>query len=363
MKIINVWLGERSYKIKIGKNLLSSIGQELLAFNFSPNCLLISNHLVYEHYGNQVKGSLEKAGFKVSVALVEDGEQAKSLKWAAKLYDEGLKGGLNRNSPIVALGGGVVGDLAGFIAATYMRGVPFIQVPTTLLAQVDSSVGGKVAINHPKGKNIIGAFYQPKLVLADIDTLKTLPLRELRSGLAEVIKYGVIWDKDFFEYMESHIKDALNLNYKMLEVLIAKSCTIKAAIIEEDEREGGLRTILNFGHTFGHAYEAITNYTTYRHGEAVALGMVEATKFACYKDLTKELLLKRLVELLKQAGLEIKPAQWFKPGELLEIMKFDKKNKGEKIQFVLPRELGKVINIAVEPKDVKAYFKTNTGRC
>jgi 3-dehydroquinate synthase len=363
MKIITVQLGERSYDIKIGRNILSSVGQELLTFNFSSTCLLVSNPLIYELYGSMVKNSLEEAGFKPSVALVEDGEQAKSLKWTAKLYDKALQGSLNRNSPIIALGGGVVGDLAGFIAATYMRGVPFIQIPTSLLAQVDSSVGGKVAINHPKGKNLIGAFYQPKLVLADLDTLITLPPRELRSGLAEVIKYGVIWDRSFFEYMEEHIKDAFNLNYKVLEALIAKSCTIKAAIIEEDEREGGLRTILNFGHTFGHAYEAITNYTTYRHGEAVALGMVEATKFACYKDLTKELLLKRLVELLKQAGLEIKPAQWFKPGELLEIMKFDKKNKGEKIQFVLPRELGRVINIAVEPEDVRAYFKTNTGRC
>jgi 3-dehydroquinate synthase len=250
MKIITVQLGERSYDIKIGRNILSSVGQELLTFNFSSTCLLVSNPLIYELYGSMVKNSLEEAGFKPSVALVEDGEQAKSLKWTAKLYDKALQGSLNRNSPIIALGGGVVGDLAGFIAATYMRGVPFIQIPTSLLAQVDSSVGGKVAINHPKGKNLIGAFYQPKLVLADLDTLITLPPRELRSGLAEVIKYGVIWDRSFFEYMEEHIKDAFNLNYKVLEALIAKSCTIKAAIIEEDEREGGLRTILNFGHTF-----------------------------------------------------------------------------------------------------------------
>lgn len=356
MKEINVQLGERSYKIKIGKHILPTIGQELAGYNLSRNCLIVTNPLIFRLYGNQVRNSLEKAGFKTNIALVDDGEHSKSLEWAAKLYDEALQAELDRKSPIIALGGGVIGDLAGFIAATYMRGVPFIQVPTTLLAQVDSSVGGKVAINHPQGKNLIGAFYQPKVVLADLDTLKTLPLRELRSGLAEVIKYGVIWDKDFFTYMESNIVKAINLNENVLEVLIAKSCAIKAAIIEKDEKENALRAILNFGHTFGHTYEALTNYNKYHHGEAVAIGMVEATKFAYAKGLTSQEVLHRLEHILSTIGLNLKPPLSFLPDEILDVMKLDKKNKAGKLQLILPLAFGKVISLTVDPAEMKNYL-------
>jgi len=357
MKEISVQLAKRSYQIKIGNNLLINLGRELEAFNLSQKCLVVTNPLVFKLYGSQVQSSLQRAGFKTTIVLVDDGEQAKSLEWAARLYDAALRAELDRNSPIVALGGGVVGDLAGFVAATYMRGVPFIQVPTTLLAQVDSSVGGKVAINHPQGKNLIGAFHQPKLVLTDLNTLKSLPPRELRSGLAEVIKYGVIWDKDFFVYLESNIKEALNLNDAVLEFLIAKSCAIKAAIVEKDEQEKALRAILNFGHTFGHVYEALTNYNTYRHGEAVAMGMVEVTKFAYSRGLVTREFLTELKNVLTLAGLPLEPSSSFSSDKILDLMKHDKKNKKGKLQLILPLDFGKVVSQAVDLTEMKKYLQ------
>lgn len=357
MSQIKVNLGKRSYSILISGDLLENIGSQLLQYHFTKNCLLVSNSIVFQLYGKVVKNSLEGAGFKVTISLVDDGEQTKSLEWAAKLYNDALAAELDRNSPIIALGGGVIGDLTGFVAATYMRGIPFVQLPTTLLAQVDSSIGGKVAINHSKGKNLIGAFYQPKIVFIDLRTLKTLPIRELRAGLAEVIKYGVIWDKAFFEFLEQNIGDVFALNNQVLEEIVAKSCAIKATIVEQDENEKDLRTILNFGHTFGHTYESLTNYAKYRHGEAVAMGMVEATKFAQNKGLANPEIINRLTNLLLQVKLQIKPTEDFSPLELMEIIKHDKKNQAGCIQLILPQQLGKVKKILVKPKEIEAYLE------
>jgi 3-dehydroquinate synthase len=269
------------------------------------------------------------------------------------LYDYALENGLERQSAVVALGGGVIGDLAGFFAATYMRGVPFIQVPTTLLAQVDSSVGGKVGVNHPKGKNMIGCFYQPRLVFTDVATLRTLPRRELRAGLAEVIKYGVIWDEGFFCFLEKNLEGVFDLDQQVLTKIVRNSCAIKAEIVEKDEREAGLRAILNFGHTVGHAIEAITEYRVYRHGEAVALGMVVAATIAVRRGLLAPELKKRLVSFLERAGLPTGVPAFGE--ELLEIMKKDKKVQRGRIRFVLPLALGQVeIFSDIEPEEIMA---------
>jgi len=302
-------------------------------------------------YGPKVKESLEKAGFISLFEEVPDGEEAKSLGAAAELYDLALGVGWERRCPVIALGGGVVGDLAGFVAATLLRGVPFIQVPTTLLAQVDSSVGGKVAVNHPRGKNLIGAFYQPRLVVADLDTLRTLPERETRAGMAEVIKYGVIFDAGFFSYLEEHLEEALAGDTKVLEEIVLRSCRIKAEIVAWDEEERGLRAVLNFGHTAGHALEAATGFKRYRHGEAVGVGMVVASRLAVARGLFAEASLERLEGLLVRAGLPTRmpPLDW---EAFAAALIRDKKVRHGKLRMVLPVELGRVTLAEVEEEEV-----------
>jgi len=353
---LKVNLGERSYEILIGSEILGELGRVLLPFSFSPRIFVITNEVVGPLYGEQVVSSLKGAGFEVLYKELPDGEEYKSLETASKLYDYALENGLERQSAVVALGGGVIGDLAGFFAATYMRGVPFVQVPTTLLAQVDSSVGGKVGVNHPKGKNMIGCFYQPRLVFTDVATLRTLPRRELRAGMAEVIKYGVIWDQGFFCFLEKNLEEIFDLDQKVLTKIVRNSCAIKAEIVEKDEKEAGLRAILNFGHTVGHAIEAITDYRVYRHGEAVALGMVVAATIAVRRGLLAPELKRRLVSLLERVGL---PTQVPAFGEeLLEIMKKDKKVQRGRIRFVLPLALGRVeIFSDIKPEEIMAALE------
>ncbi len=344
-EMVQVELGDNSYEIVIGAGNLPYLGQELseLAerFGWGRQVMVISNPTVEALYGQQVLTSLAEAGFAPFLALMQDGEQYKTMETAMQLFDQALDQGLDRKSLIVALGGGVVGDMAGFVAATYMRGIPFVQVPTTLLAQVDSSVGGKVAVNHPRGKNIIGAFYQPKLVWADVNVLKTLPPEELKAGLAEVIKYGLIWDGKFFSYLEQRNREILNLNRADLQEIIKQSCTIKAQVVAVDERETGLRAILNLGHTFGHALESLTNYRKYRHGEAVAIGMSLACQVALEMGLLTKDEVGQVNLLIGSYGLPVEDRE-VPANDIMQSMYHDKKAESGKIKYVIPEAIGRV---------------------
>ena len=344
MQSVEVPLKERSYKILIGDRLLSKLGAECKKLHLGTRCAIISDSQVVSLHGEKAQQSLIKAGFEPVLIAFPSGENAKNLKTVQNCYDQLSQHRLERKSFIVALGGGVVGDLAGFVAATYLRGIDFVQVPTTLLAQVDSSVGGKVGVNLRSGKNLVGAFYQPRLVLCDLDVFSTLPDREFRSGLAEVIKYGIIHDKTFFISLERDMTQILQRKSSILAPMIARCCEIKAAVVGQDERESGLRAILNFGHTYGHAIETSLGYGRFLHGEAISIGQVAAGK------LSVDLLgmpkddLERIGNLLKAAGLptsiQLNPAQRSK---LLAAMKLDKKVSQGTIQFVLARTLGEVI--------------------
>ncbi|MGI5927090.1 MAG: 3-dehydroquinate synthase [Syntrophomonadaceae bacterium] len=338
MDTVQLSLPDGSYKIYIGTGTLEKLG-EYLPFEKKNRVFVITNDLIGPLYGNRLVESLQRYGYKTLYHQVPDGEEYKSFATAEKLFTCAIKGGLDRGSGVIALGGGVIGDLAGFVAATYMRGIPLIQVPTTLLAQVDSSVGGKVAVNHPLGKNMIGSFYQPRLVFIDLLVLKTLDPREVRSGLAEVIKYGVIQDRGFFTYLEEHLEGINALNLDLLSAVVKKSCSIKGRIVEKDEKEKGLRALLNFGHTIGHALEVITDYRVYRHGEAVSLGMVAAAEIAAGRGLLTREEAQRLVKLLDNAGLPtVIP---FDADQIIPLLSRDKKAQSGRPRFVLPLGLGK----------------------
>ena len=340
MKTIDVRLGQNSYSIHIGSGILSQTGQRLNELGYSGKAVVITNPVVMKLYGNVVKISLIEAGYKTTISEVPDGEESKSLESAGKLYQQLAESGAERSTCILALGGGVIGDLAGFVAATYMRGVPLVQLPTTLLAQCDSSIGGKTAVNHGQLKNEIGAFYQPKITISDITTLKTLPQEELTSGLAEVIKSALIKDELFFVYLEKNLDLIKALDDNVLESIVAKSAQIKAEIVESDERDMGLRNILNFGHTVGHAVESVSNFQV-AHGQAVAIGMVAAAKIASELDTLDLGNMTRLKNLLEKAGLMTKlPPMAVK--QLIQAMRYDKKVQSGKIRFVLPSTIGQV---------------------
>ncbi|MFZ5649095.1 MAG: 3-dehydroquinate synthase [Bacillota bacterium] len=335
-------LGSRSYNIHIGRSLLQKVG-EIVRENFSASrVMVVSNPTVYGLYGGVVAESLEGAGISQLVAEIPDGEEYKALSTAERLYDLAYTGELDRKTPIMALGGGVVGDLAGFVAATYLRGVPFMQVPTTLLAQVDSSVGGKVAVNHPRGKNIIGAFYQPSVVIADLTALRTLDRREIRAGMAEVVKYGVIADGRFFGWLEENLEKALDLEPEVMEEIVTVSCRIKAAVVREDETEQGRRAVLNFGHTVGHAVESLTGYSVYRHGEAVSVGMAAAARMSEKMGLIERKDRVRLESLLTRAGLPVEVPMDLDRKEMMNSMRRDKKVISSRLTFVLPDSIGSV---------------------
>jgi 3-dehydroquinate synthase len=332
MKTINVDLDDRSYPIVIGRALLNG-GFDISEHVCGEDCLVVSNETVAPLYLDRLKPNL--GGRKISSISLPDGESFKTIATMQMILDELVNLGANRDTTVIALGGGVVGDIAGFAAACYLRGVAFVQVPTTLLAQVDSSVGGKTGVNHEKGKNLIGAFHQPGLVLIDTDTLDTLPLREFRAGLAEVIKYGAICDATFFTWLESNMAGLLGRDPELLAHAIQRSCELKAEVVAEDERESGRRAILNFGHTFGHAIEHCMGYGEWLHGEAVAAGMVMAAELSGIGATD----LGRLTALLAAAGLptrapEISSERWF------EAMGLDKKVQKKRLRFVLLRSLG-----------------------
>ena len=344
MHVVKVELGARSYDILIGAKL-DKLGEEMSRLRVGTKVAVVTNPTVNKLYGKTVLTSLAAAGFTSMPVEIPDGEQHKTLDWANAIFTALLINTFDRRSPLVALGGGVIGDLTGFAASSYMRGVPFVQVPTTLLAMVDSSVGGKTGVNHPLGKNMIGAFYQPRLVLMDLDALKTLPKEELLSGMAEVIKYGVIWDHELFEFLEKNREKILNLEEGPLGHIIRRSCEIKADVVSKDEREGGLRAILNYGHTVGHAVETLSDYAS-RHGEAVAIGMVYAAKLAHRTGLCDARVPERIEKLINAYGLPtslsvMKPRPTVT--QFMDMIQVDKKAEAGKVRFVLPKKIGEVV--------------------
>jgi 3-dehydroquinate synthase len=333
---LKVELGSRSYPILIGEGLLA---QSDLFDQHVPgrDVLVVSNTIVAPLYLQAVTGSLR--GRRVVEAILPDGESHKTLATVTRILDVLVANRFPRDCTVVALGGGVVGDMAGFAAACYQRGVAFVQVPTTLLAQVDSSVGGKTAVNHPGGKNLIGAFHQPSAVIADTHTLKSLPPRELRAGLAEVIKYGLICDAPFFAWLEAHLDELLAADLAALAYVIRRSCEIKAEIVGRDEREQGERAILNLGHTFGHAVESATHYTQWLHGEAIGAGLLMAAAMSCECGLVSASQVERLRHLLQRAGLPTH-IRGVRPSEALDHMRIDKKVKAGRMRLVLLRSIG-----------------------
>ncbi len=341
MKSLRVGLGSRSYPILIKDGLLADIGVDLKRRNFAKRYFVVSDNTVADLYGQQLLASLRQGGYESEILVFPAGEQSKVLSTVGELASRLARLGMDRHDGLLALGGGVTGDITGFLAASFMRGVPFVQVPTTLLAQVDSSVGGKTGVDIPEGKNLVGAFYQPRAVYIDSRVLSSLPSEELLNGLAEVIKYGVIYDRDFFDFLETNRQEILALNLGIIEEVIESCCTIKAAVVEQDEKEADLRRILNFGHTIGHAVEADSNYQL-AHGMAVAIGMIAASRLAVLKGIFGPEQAERVVRLVADFGLPVTIPERSEPGRLKGYLQTDKKTVGGKVFFVLPTEIGKV---------------------
>jgi 3-dehydroquinate synthase len=340
METTRVELGDRSYDIAIGSGTLAVVGEAVRALEPGDRVALVTNPTVEVLYADAVVGSLREAGLEVLTVTIPDGEEHKSLKSLEHILTELLRARLDRGSVLVALGGGVVGDITGFAASAYMRGIRFAQVPTTLLAQVDSSVGGKTGVNHPLGKNMIGAFWQPSLVWVDVDTLRTLPRRELLAGLSEVIKYGVIWDANLFDYLVRNREEILLLDAESLMHIVRRSCEIKAEVVARDEREAGLRSILNYGHTIGHAIESVTAYKRFLHGEAIAIGMALEAELSRDLGLMPEEDAARVKSILDAYGLPSALPDDLEVGALIEAMALDKKALAGKLRFTLPEKIG-----------------------
>ena len=336
---MTVGLGDRSYPIYSGAGVLSSLGAACRAAHLGQIAAVVTNPVVGGHYYADVRASLTAAGFQVHLIEIPDGEEFKNLDTLKTIYDRLVELGLDRGAFIVALGGGVVGDVAGYAAATYLRGIPFVQVPTTLLAQVDSSVGGKTGVNHEKGKNLIGAFYQPALVLIDINTLRTLSAREYRCGLAEVVKYGIVLDGDFFASLERGVDRIRSRDPESLLSLIRRCCRLKAEVVEMDERETGVRAVLNYGHTVGHAVETLTCYSRYKHGEAVAIGMAQAAKISENSGYGTGTDTERIIALLAALELPV-DLPLFDDSAYAEALMHDKKVRDGGINFVFNKGIG-----------------------
>ncbi|MFW2438408.1 MAG: 3-dehydroquinate synthase [Arenicellales bacterium] len=337
MTTLSVELGDRSYPIFIDQNLLGNV-ELIRPYIAGQQVMVISNETVAPLYLETLVKSL--SGFQVTTHILPDGEEFKNLEVLDSIFDALLRVPCDRSTTMIALGGGVVGDITGFAAACYQRGVPFIQIPTTLLAQVDSSVGGKTAVNHPRGKNMIGAFYQPRCVIADLSTLNTLDDRQLSAGLAEVIKYGLIRDLEFFNWLEKNIDRLCQRDPDALAEAIRRSCSCKAEIVAEDELEGGIRALLNLGHTFGHAIEAGMGYGNWLHGEAVATGMLMAADLSCRSGWISRADVTRIAELLKRAGLPVIPPVELEAERYLKLMMVDKKVHQGHIRLVLLKSIG-----------------------
>lgn len=338
MRTLNVDLGERSYPIYIGDDVLRA---DLISPHIAARqVLIVTNETIAPLYLERTQAML--SGFETATVVLPDGERHKTLATAGHIYDALLQQRMDRQVTLIALGGGVVGDITGFAAATYQRGVHFIQIPTTLLAQVDSSVGGKTGVNHPLGKNMIGAFHQPRCVLADMGTLRTLPERELKAGLAEVIKYGLIMDPEFLDWLEANMPALLAGEAEALAGAVERSCRNKAIVVGRDERESGDRALLNLGHTFGHAIETKTGYETWLHGEAVAVGMLMAAQLSHELGWLDDAAVERVRSLLTAAGLPLQPPP-ISPQHFRELMSVDKKALGGRLRLVLLRALGQAV--------------------
>lgn len=335
-----VGLGERSYPIVIEKGCLGKVGRDLSEKKIGNRYCVIADDRVAELYGDILLQSLTDAGLKAEMLTFSHGEAHKNLATVASLASGLAQLGFDRKDAIIALGGGVSGDIAGFVASSYMRGIPFVQIPTTLLAQVDSSVGGKTGVDIPEGKNLVGAFYQPEVVYIDIEVLSTLPPEELLGGLAEVIKYGVIRDYEFFEFMRLHREAILELESECISKMIFRCCQIKAEVVAEDEREGGVRRILNYGHTIGHAVEGASDYSII-HGLAVAIGMVAAAKIAVFNNLLTEKESRQIIQILEEYKMPVEVPVELDRDRIKKYLLTDKKTVAGTLFFVLPTAIGK----------------------
>ncbi len=355
---IKVDLGENSYSIVIDHKSLQEVGGKLKPLNVGDDAVIITNPVIKQLHGKTLNASLKKAGFSTKFFEVPDGEESKSADQAFDLIEKIAGYNVKRKIFIVAFGGGVIGDLAGYVAAAYRRGIPYVQIPTTLLAQIDSAIGGKVAIDLPTGKNLVGAFYQPRLVFSDVSLLATLDKRQICNGLAEVIKYGAICDRNFFDYIYQHVQQILDLDPKVLKEIVANCSRIKAKVVMNDEREvKGVRTILNFGHTVGHAIEGANKYKDYQHGESVALGMRIAADISVRMGLISPNSVERLNDLITAVGLPER-IKYVSLNDILKFMEHDKKFSGKKNKFVLLTGLGSVKVIeGVEKEYIEAAIK------
>jgi 3-dehydroquinate synthase len=342
--VITVELPQQPYNIVVASNGVAHLGNWMEPLKLGKKVLLVSNPIVFNHDGAKLNASLAAAGFEVAHCILPAGERYKTLNSIQKLYDAALENRLERSSTIVALGGGVIGDMAGFAAATWLRGINFVQVPTSLLAMVDAAIGGKTGVNHPKGKNLIGAFHQPRLVLIDPQVLATLPAREFRAGMAEVIKYGVIWDAELFAQLEAakRLDQQRYISEDLLQTILTSSCQAKAHVVSKDEKEAGLRAILNYGHTIGHAVESLTGYRVVNHGEAVAIGMEAAGRIAVELNLWPKAACDRQRALIEKTGLPTHLPPGLKIDEIVATLQTDKKVQAGKVRFVLPTAIGTV---------------------
>jgi len=358
MKKIDLRLKENSYKIVIGRSILKKIGSHVKELNLGKDAIIITNPIIKKIYGRTISSSLKKSGFSVKIFEVPDGEKSKSAKVAFDLIEKIALYDVMKRPFVVALGGGVIGDLAGYVAAAYKRGIPYIQVPTTFLAQIDSAIGGKVAIDLPIGKNLVGAFYQPKMVFSDVSVLGTLSDRQIKNGLAEAVKYGIISDRKLFDLIDKNCDKLIDLDLKILEKVVAKCSSIKARVVSQDEKETkGLRAILNFGHTIGHAVETAVKYNVYQHGEAVALGMRVAAEISYKLGMLEKKDVELINKVITNVGLplKIKKAQ---QSDILRIMQHDKKFITGKNRFVLATNIGKVKVVEGVPMQaIKAALK------
>jgi 3-dehydroquinate synthase len=350
----DIAIAQRDAKASSAAGGLDDLGVWMSRLKLGKKVLLVSNPVIFKKYGERAIAALKLVGYEVSSCTLPAGERYKTLKSLQKIYDIALEHRLERSSTIVALGGGVIGDMAGFAAATWLRGINVVQVPTSLLAMVDSSVGGKTGVNHPQGKNLIGAFHQPRFVLIDPSVLKTLPPREFRAGMAEVIKYGIIWDVELFVKLEESKRlDQLRyLDEELLQIILSRSCQAKAAVVSKDEKEAGLRAILNYGHTIGHAVESLTGYKLVNHGEAVAIGMVAAGQIAVQLRMWQSEDAERQDALIQKAGLPTKLPNVLDIEAILDTLQTDKKVEAGKVRFVLPTQIGAVTVTDQVPADV-----------
>ncbi|MFQ5587866.1 MAG: 3-dehydroquinate synthase [Nitrospiria bacterium] len=355
-KPIHLDLGKNSYDVHIAEGEIDRIGERLQSLSFKGKVAVVTNPKIEGLYGGRVNKGLKKSGYRPIVIQIPAGERYKTLKQIGRIYDRLVAERFERKDVLVALGGGVIGDMTGFAAATFLRGVSFVQIPTTVVAQVDASIGGKTGVDHPNGKNLIGAFHQPRFVSSDPAVLSSLQKREYRSGLAEVVKYGVIADAGFFQYLEQNSRKIRALDLDKVSHCIERSSEIKARIVQSDERESGLRKILNYGHTIGHAVETLTGYRSVKHGEGVAMGMIAASRLSVQLGLLSPHDVERQISLLRAFGLPTRLPD-LDPGAILDVMLGDKKVVGGEIHFVLPKKIGSVEIMKVDKKVLRRFLK------